>query len=804
MKLSLSWLNEYVEISDLSVRELADKLTFSGVEVESIDVIGAALDDHFVVAEVITTQPHPNADKLTLCSVNDGTTTCQVVCGAPNVRAGLKVALARIGAVIPEGGFKIKQAKLRGEVSQGMLCSARELQLGADHTGIMELDASALVGSPLRELLPPPETVLDLEITWNRPDCLSIIGMARELAALLGRPLKMPALDFACAGPPVAELAAVRLEAPDLCPRYTARVLTDVQDGPAPAWMQRRLELCGVRPLGLIVDVTNYVMLECGQPLHAFDHTRLTDNTVVVRRACSGEKLTTLDEVERQLDPAMLVIADAIKPVAIAGVMGGAGSEIAPDTTTVLIESALFDAPAVKATATRLGLRTESSHRFERGVDPELADWASRRAAALLARYGKACVAPGLIDVDQRAAPPPPVTLRYRRTREVIGLELPVATIDAHLTSLGLVREEADDATASYRIPSWRLDLTCEADLIEEVARLHGLDQLPDLAPAAVAVAGRSDLPVRAAALIRQTLLGFGFSEAMHYSFLSAGELDTFTPDLAQRRLLLPNPVSADYGVMRDSLLPQLAQTLGRNVARQIEAPALFELGRVFERRADGSIKEEQRLALGFAGPFGRGSLERRAAVTREESLLWLKGVLEALAARLHLAAPTLQLGDYSPFETGWSAEIMLGRQAIGRLGLINATIRHAWRVNQPLALAELAFEPLLAQLDKRRPVAAPPPYPSVHRDLALVVPPHLTHGEIEAVMREAAPRELTEISLFDIFTLKESENCCRSMAYSLAFRSDERTLTDDEVNAACHKIMAALKTKLGVEVRAG
>ncbi|MDD5706802.1 MAG: phenylalanine--tRNA ligase subunit beta, partial [Kiritimatiellae bacterium] len=526
MKVPVSWLSEYVDLTGLSVRDLVDKLTFSGIEVEGVEQSGAVLDDHFVVGEVLTCVAHPNSDHLHICKVSDGTQEWQVVCGAPNCAAGIKAPLARLGAEVPEGGFTIKAAKLRGVPSQGMLCSARELKLSADHEGIMILDAALKAGTPLRYVLPPPETILDLEITWNRPDCLSIVGIAREFAALLRRPLKLPSVDFPVAGEPAEHLAAVRVEAPDLCPRYTARVLTEVHDGTSPAWMQRRLEQCGVRPLGLIVDVTNYVMLECGQPLHAFDHTRLADRTIVVRKARPGEKLRTLDGAERALDEQMLVIADVREAVAVAGVMGGAGSEIAPGTSTVLMESALFAAPSIKRTATALGMRTEASYRFERGMDRDVADWASRRAVSLLAQYAGARVAPGVIDADYRPAAPAPVALRQRRLREVIGLPLDATVVRDILTALGLRVTKADEGETAFQIPSWRGDLVCEADLIEEVARIHGLAQLPDVTPTAIAVPGADDAQTRSEALCRQTLLGFGLTEAMHYSFLSAAELD--------------------------------------------------------------------------------------------------------------------------------------------------------------------------------------------------------------------------------------------------------------------------------------
>ena len=385
MKIPVSWLNEYVDVSDLSPKALSDKLTFSGVEVEGIETSGPALDEHFVVGEVLTCEPHPDSDHMHVCTVSVGNgETLGIVCGAPNCRAGIKVAVAKIGATIPDGGFKIKAAKLRGIPSNGMLCSGKELTLSDDHSGIMELDAAAVPGTPLADVLPKGETVFDLEITWNRSDCLSVIGIAREFAALLGRPLRKPDVSFEENGPDVNTLAKVVVETPD-CPRYTARVLTGVKDGPSPDWMAKRLEQCGVRSLGLIVDVTNYVMLECGQPLHAFNHTRLANSTIIVRQARDGEKIKTLDGVDRALDPTMCVIADANAPVAVAGVMGGAESEIENATDTVLVESALFQAPSIKRTATALGLHSESSHRFERSVDPDVADWASRRAVSLLA-----------------------------------------------------------------------------------------------------------------------------------------------------------------------------------------------------------------------------------------------------------------------------------------------------------------------------------------------------------------------------------------------------------------------------------
>ncbi|MBR0056865.1 MAG: phenylalanine--tRNA ligase subunit beta [Kiritimatiellae bacterium] len=805
MKIPISWLNEYVDVSDLTPRELSDKLTFSGVEVEGIETSGPALDDHFVVGEVLTCEPHPDSDHMHVCTVSTGDVTLGIVCGAPNCRAGLKVAVAKIGATIPDGGFKIKASKLRGVMSNGMLCSGRELCLSDDHTGILELDPAAVPGTPLADVLPKGETVFDLEITWNRSDCLSVIGIAREFAALLGRPLRTPDVSFDETGPDVNTLAKVVVETRD-CPRYTARVLTGVKDGPSPDWMAKRLELCGVRSLGLIVDVTNYVMLECGQPLHAFDHTRLADSTIIVRQARPGEKIKTLDGVERALDPSMCVIADANAPVAVGGVMGGAESEIESATDTVLVESALFAAPSIKRTATALGLHSEASHRYERSVDPGVADWASRRAVSLLAKYGGGTVAKGVIDIDNRPAPAAPVRLSFDRARKLIGIDLADDAMVAILSSLGLEVAGRDASGASFRIPSWRVDLLEEADLVEEISRMHGLDKLPDVAPAAIAVQGADDAPFRAEAACREAAAAMGLAEGMHYSFLSAAELDAFEPDgpegAPRRRLALPNPVSGDFAILRNSLLPQLVQSLGRNAARQIEAPALFEIGRVFWRGADGAPAEEKRVSLGFCGPFGRDALHRRAPVDDEEAMLWLKGLVERLATALHAAPPRFEAADCPAFSRGWSLAIRVGRDVAGRMGLVSKALRHSWRVNSPMAVAELSLAPLLANYGSHRALKPVTPFPAVMRDVAVVAQASLPSGEIVRAINKSAPKILTGVSLFDIFKPKSADGAKRSLAYALEFRSPERTLTDDEVNAAFARILAALKALPGVEVR--
>ena len=810
MRLPISWLNEFIDVSDIPVDELAERLTRSGLQVEAVETSGPApLSDFFVVGEVLTCEVIEGTH-LHKTTVSDGTETVQVVCGAPNCRAGLKSVLAKIGAVVPDGGFKIKKGKLRGVESLGMLCSSKELALpGGTHEGIVELPADAPVGAFARDVLggEKPETVFEIEVTWNRPDALSVMGLAREFGAVLGRPLKTPPVDFVESDADVRDEVAVEVLDPVRCPRYTARVVTQVTDGPSPAFMAKRLEACGVRSLGLLVDVTNYVMLECGQPMHAFDDTTLAGGKIVVRDARPGETIKTLDGVVRTLDEKMLVIADAEKASAVAGVMGGEGSEIAPGTTRVLIESALFQPEATKYAATKLGLATEASYRYIRGVDKDLADWASRRACHLLQKYGNAVVAKGVVDVDARPRPlNADVALDFERARRLIGMPIENDRMVELLARLGLAPRAAGPyagrASVAFGIPSWRWDLSVEADLVEEVARLYGLDNIPDTMPSAPSVSPLSDAPFRAKEKVRATCLALGFTEAMHYSFLSAGELDAFDAREARRaaRLALPDPVSAEYGVLRDSLLPQLMGSLGRNATRQVEQAELFEIGRCFGRGKDARPFEVDRFALGFTGPVGRGALDTRRAVSAEEALLWMKGAVARLAETLHVARLEFRPTEHPAFAA--ALEVRAYGRPLGVLGVLSAKLRHPFRLTTQMALAELDLEPLTRRFDAAGKVTPVPAFPMVKRDIAFVAGSGVTHEAVEKCIRKAAPPELSAVTLFDIFTSKDIGKGRRSFAYSLAFRSADRTLTDDEVNRAFAKIVAALKETLGVEVR--
>jgi phenylalanyl-tRNA synthetase beta chain len=799
MKVPISWLREYVDF-DVNPEELADKLTFSGIELEGIEVIGSDYAG-MVVGEVIAIAPHPGADRLRLCRVNDGAQEVDVVCGAFNFEIGDKVPFAPVGTVLPNG-MKIKRAKIRGEESLGMLCAEDELGLSDDHSGIMLLPRNTAVGAPLSEVLGPPETVLTLEVTWNRSDCLSMIGIAREVAALCGSRLRLPSVDYPESGESVADYATVDITDAEGCPRYTGRVLSNIRMEASPLWMQRRLSLCGVRPISNVVDITNYVLLECGQPLHAFDHALLSDGQIVVRRASEGETMATLDGTERRLTPETVVIADARRAVAVAGVMGGAGTEIREDTGSVLLESAAFDPARIHATSLQLGLSTESSHRFERGVDIANVDWASRRATALMVELAGATAAKGVLDAYPAPADVLQVSCRFARVRGRIGVEISDDAIVGVLQSLELPVARRDGECCVIDIPSFRPDLRIEADLIEEVARMHGMQDVPENTPVAALVPGASDLDTRVQSRLREVLIGLGLTEAVHYSFLSQKLLDMVGADDASTRVVLPHPVSADYAVMRPSLVPQMVETLGRNLAHQVDEVKFFEMGRVFLRGEQGAIGEEERLCIGLMGPVGRASLDRRRPVSREEMFLWAKGIVESLCAALHVPDVRLAPEKKSHFESGWAASILSAGTGIGELGLIASRIGHAWRMQEAVAVVELLVQPIATNALARAPLSRLPTYPAVARDIALVVGAGVHHADVERVIRAAACEELTAVNLFDIYRGKRIGEAKRSLAYSLVYRSMERTLTDDEVNGYHDTIKTALREELKADIR--
>ena len=801
MKIPLSWLKEYVDFAD-TAEGLADKLTFSGVEVEGIERLGGGVPG-VVVGEVTGIEKHPNADKLTLCQVKyGGPAEMTVVCGAPNAAVGGKYPFAPLGTTLP-AGFTIEKRKVRGVFSEGMLCAEDELGISKDHTGLMVLEAKWAPGTPLAEVLGPPETVIEVEITPNRPDCLSLLGIAREVAALYGTKVKVPDATLQESHPAVEKATSVVVEDLVDCPRYTARVLQDVKVGPSPDWMKRRLEAAGIRAINNVVDITNYVMLECGQPLHAFDQKLLAEGRIVVRHPRPGEKILTLDGVERTLEPQMLVIADAQKPMAVAGVMGGEHSGISEKTTEVLLESANFRPAAVRATSKKLGMLSDAAYRFMRGVDAELAEFGSRRAAKLLAELAGARLLLGVVDVRAEPKRPWTVVCRPARLEALLGLKAAPAAIAKVFEALGLKVLRSGPEAIEVQIPTFREDLTREADLIEEYARLH-IQELPPVRSMATIVPGADDQPAQAAARLREVLVGLGLQQVMHYSFLAEGLLDLFDKDGAPRRVKLANPLTADHTVMRDALLPQMAETSGLNFSRQVAEAAFFETGRVFRLGPDGLPMEEDHVAVGLSGPAGRTGLDQFQPVDELEMFLWVKGLWEQAAAALRLRGAALRPADRPWSEPGRGMEIVVDGAAVGWLGLLKAEIAKEWRIQEPVGLLEAAVKPLVKDVAAMRGLVPPPSYPSIRRDAALIVGADVRHERVVEVARAAAPAELEKIELFDIYAGRNLGEGRKSMAYAFTYRSKTGTLTDEAANGFQAKVNAALKAQLPAEIREG
>ena len=799
MKITYNWLKEYVDF-DWSAEELADRITMLGVEVEGIEETGGTFDG-IVVGEVLVRDQHPNADKLTLCKVSDGERELQIVCGATNFQAGDKVALANVGTSMPveegEKPFVLKEGKIRGELSQGMMCSGRELKLSDDHEGILILPADAQVGQPFAEHLgrAGKDIVFDLEVTPNRPDLNGIIGLAREIAALTGNSLKHPEISLPASDEKAAGLVAVQIDDPDLCPRYNARVIRDVKIGPSPDWLQSRLEQVGIRPISNVVDVTNFVMMETGQPLHAFDLHLLAKAdgkpTVVVRRATAGEKFTTLDEAEHELTEDHLLIADPEKGIALAGVMGGLNTEINDTTQDVLLETAYFNPQNIRATSKATKLHTDASYRFERGADLGVTGWASQRAAQLIAEVAGGTVADGAVEAFPQPAEPREVSLRHARTDALLGISIEPAKAVEYLKGLGLEPVVSDEISATFRIPSWRVDLKREADLIEEVCRVHGVDQIPATTPMGCRGKNEFDAVHDVLAETRDILTGLGLDEAQGQTLIN----DASAKLVAEELVELEHPLSSDMNVLRPSLLPGLLDSMRNNLTRQTHDVALFEIGRVF---APGAA-EHRTVAILLGGnrhaAFWQGDDTKLDAMD-------LKGAVEALLDSLGVFGVQFARREEATALFVESAELKMGKQVIGQLGQLLPTLGKQYEARDAVFLAELNLDVLLQRRTTNKSFKALAQFPASERDVAMLVPEAVTHAEVLAVVKKAKPANLVDTRLFDVFRGKNVPEGQKSLAYSFTYRSAEGTLTDKDVNGAHEPLVAALQSQLNATIR--
>ncbi len=808
MKFSENWLRELVDIQ-ADRAQLAHALTMAGLEVEDLTVLGEGLAG-VVVAEIVGAEKHPEADRLQVCKVSAGQgEPLQIVCGAPNARVGIKVPLATVGAKLP-GGIEIKAAKLRGVESFGMLCSAKELGIDADASGLLELPLDAPVGQPLADYLGLPDASIELKLTPNRPDCLGLLGLAHDVAALFGSAVKVPAQVAV----PVASEArrGIRLEAGKDAPRYLGRVVEGIDPAArTPLWLAERLRRAGLRPISAVVDVTNYVMLELGQPLHAFDNDAL-EGDIVVRHARTGETLKLLDGNEAKLDPSFVLIADGHKPLAVAGVMGGFDSRVTDATRNIFLESAHFAPAAIMGRARKLGLHTDASHRFERGVDPELPRRALERATELLLAIAGGKAGPVLVAENPADLPmPSAVTLRRARLSRVLGVDVADAEVTRIFTALGMRVETTADGW-QVTAPSSRFDIEREEDLIEEVARIFGYDNIPTATPAgALALAVEPEARISELAL-REQLAARGYYEAVNLSFVAADLLASW--GFTERLVPLANPLSADLAVMRPSLLPGLIEALRHNRARQQERVRLFEVARTFQQGA--SMREElavpgqtsQQTDPPVETPSlaivacGNARAEQWGESARTLDFHDLKGDLDALIA---WGGEPQRWSVHADGLPGWlhpgrSARLARDGETVGYLGALHPQLARMLDLGADVHVLEVALEPLLA---RRLPQArAVPRFPAVRRDIAVDLPESVSWSQIEQVVRRTLGERLKELRLFDRYSGKGVEAGRKSLAMGLILQDASRTLTDDDADRCVREALAALEQSCKAKLR--
>jgi len=799
MKTSLSWLQTHIDLSTVSVEQMRDLLTFAGIEVEGIEQRGVD-SDKIVVAQIMEFSPHPKADRLNVCQVDDGSGTLrQIVCGAKNFKALDKVPLALPGAVLP-GGIEIKEGKLRDVVSNGMLCSGRELGVGTDHEGLMILDPSLKVGTLFKDLV-QPDVVFDLEITPNRSDLLSHTGLARELAALTNRTLiaaeAVPQPKSVTAKPEQVQLAAT-----DRCPLYTARVIKGVKVGPSPDWLQRRLQSVGLRPINNIVDVTNFVLLEVGQPLHAFDSAKLNGG-IVVRKAAEGEGIVALDGNAYTLITDDLVIADQTQAVAIAGVMGGEGSSVTAETIDILLEAAYFTPSNIRRTARRLALSSDSSYRFERGVDPQGVLKASALATKLILEIAGGKAEDQVVVAGEAPVLTGEVTFDEGRARRLIGIpDLSAEEMHKVLSSLGLEKLSAGESESTWKIPSYRLDLLRSVDLTEEVARVIGLDRVPGKASAAFAPSQNADRAYDFAMSVRQSLVNRGWYEAQTLRLISSAQLADVLgqPVKPDKAVVVKNPLSEDHSALRPSLVPGLLATAALNIRQGQSRLRFFELGRVFLLNPNGSSREEERVALLLSGPAETSSWHGKESAAVD--VYALRGALESLPG---IAGQALDLVP-KPLE-GWllSAEIKRGSKTLGWISQVHPARARELDARHPVYVAELALNALQQGAPAAVKFTGLQRFPSITRDVALEVPADLPYAKLAAFFAAQKEPLLASAEVFDVFSDPTGTKLAddkKSVAWSLTYRAADRTLESKEVDEAHNRVLKALAATLPASIR--
>ena len=788
MKVSLSWLKDYVAIN-IDAEQLAEALTMAGLEVDSISDRYGYLDS-VVVGRIDQVKPHPNADKLTICRVHTKDRDWSVVCGAPNVQEGMLAPLAKPGTVFPEG-FQLEKSVIRGESSEGMLCSEAELGLGIDKSGIMALDSSLNAGDRLAVALGLSDAVLELDLTPNRPDCLSVIGIAREIAAIQKTPLNYPDYTIEDKADTIHKISSVKIEAPDHCPRYSARLVENVAVKRSPFWLQDRLLSIGLRPINNIVDITNFVMMETGQPLHAFDFDFLAENRIVVRTAAEDEKFVTLDEKQRTLGPEMLMICDGAKAVGIGGVMGGLNSEIEAGTTRVLIEGAYFNPISIRKTSKKLGLATDASHRFERGVDPEGTVRAVNRAAKLMVDLGGGSLVEGIIDEYPKPQTEKSVDLSVRRTHRLLGIEPDAAQIKSLLESIEFKVEKTTSEDSDERLtvvaPTFRVDISRPEDLMEEVARLSGYDNIPTTFPAMPAE-GRTPTPyLELRNRIKKLMNGFGFTEAITYSFaseLSGNHLRLKDKDARRSFIHILNPLTEDQTVMRTSLVPGLIEAASYNIARQVKNLKLFEIGKIFIKSDRQSLPlEPEILTALWTGARNDVSWHSREVPC---DFYDIKGAAEGLIHalkmdKLRFTKMPAESCDYT--RPGYTARILAGDLQVGLVGEIHPQVGNNFDLKQTAFIFELELDKIISLIPSATNSRPIPRFPAIYRDITVIVDQRIETQTVLAAVDKMGENLVERLHLFGVFEGDPIAAGKKSVSFRVTYRSSTKTLEDDDVN---------------------
>jgi len=802
MLVSLRWLRDYIDIT-LSPEELADRLTMAGLEVDAINEVTPGFS-HVVVAQILSIAPHPSSEKLSLCQVTTGDEVLPIVCGAPNIAEGQVVPLAKVGATIP-GGYTIKSTRLRGEPSEGMLCSEEELGIGEDHTGIMILPDTLTLGEDLATALDLKDITLDIGLTPNRSDCLSIIGVAREIAAITGQKVRYPDISFSESGEDVRDKTSVQILNSDLCPRYSCRMITNVTVKPSPSWMRLRLEAVGLRAINNAVDVTNFVMMELGQPLHAFDFKYLEEGRIVVRGSEEGEEFISLDEKSRLLNADTLMICDGVKPVAIAGIMGGLNSEVVDDTDTILLESAYFNPAAIRRSARRLGMSTDAAFRFERGIDPDGVIRALDRAAQLMAELSEGTICKNYIDeYPRKIETAKDIPLRVDKVNEILGTPIDGNEMKHLLESLEMVVENVGEGHYRVTPQSYRVDIAREIDLTEEISRLYGYDKIPLSIPA---ISYETEIKKRKEIFftrVREVLNGYGYLEVINYSFTTAQSVDIldFEKGARERQFVrIRNPLSEDSAVMRTGLTYGLLDTMRKNINVGNVNLKMFEIGKVFIARGEGELPdEEERIVLLLTGSRYDESWHHKDVLT---DFYDMKGCVENLLTVLGIRTVQFRSDSVLDFlHPGRSSHIFTGDTRLGFIGEIHPSVRDRMDVTPRAIICELDLAGLLSHFSEGMDYRGLSRFPAMSRDVAFLVDKSVESYAIIATARQQNEKLLDNIDIFDVYDGEGIQEGSKSVAVRFTYRSSERTLTDSEVADVHDKIVAAVIASTGAKIR--